>query len=145
MEFSVCTTREDPVLWFIELRRALPVQEYVSERWIEGYACPRVFGLHVAYDRVDDAPTHQKRKVIPDHVAPLEREELATSESRGEIEDHHRAIGIVEFLNQVLELRDGENLRLLRALAPSPHPHQLHGILADDEEFPTHSAIEEYA
>jgi hypothetical protein len=60
-----------------------------------------------------------------------------------EIEEHHRAVGVVEFFNELLELRDGQNPWLLRALASSANAHQLHGIRADTYELPTHGAIHE--
>src|SRR6266576_1406367 len=42
-------TREDPVVGFVELRRALPVQQHVDERRIEPPARSRVFSLDVTY------------------------------------------------------------------------------------------------
>jgi len=62
-----------------------------------------------------------------------------------EIEEHHRAVGVVEFFNELLELRDGQNLWLHRALTSSAHAHQLQGIRADIDEFPAHGAIHEHA
>jgi hypothetical protein len=35
-------------------------------------------------------------RFIPEHVAPLEGEKLAAAEPRGEVEDNHRAEGLIE-------------------------------------------------
>ena len=67
-------------------------------------------------------------------------EQLAAAETRGEIEDDHRAERIVEFVEQETELSDAENNRFGAAFARAPDAHELHGILADFGKFPAHRA-----
>src|SRR5262249_39395954 len=92
---SLERARENPILGILELRFTPPAQKYLGEFRIERHACTGINSFHVAHDRIDDAAAHEEREVLPDHVAPLEREELAAAEPCREIEDHHRAIGIV--------------------------------------------------
>jgi hypothetical protein len=51
-----------------------------------------------------------------------------------------RGSQIVELFEQKMELRDGNDRWLLFPLACAPDPHQLHGILANFNEFPSHGA-----
>jgi hypothetical protein len=74
----------------------LPTQEHFGQCRIKRDACIGVFGFHIAYYAGDDASPYEERKVIPEHVAPLEPEELAAAETRGKIKDNHRAEGLIE-------------------------------------------------
>src|SRR6267142_3997095 len=127
-----------PVLGIFEERRALPTQEHFGQCRIKRDSCIGVFGFHIAYYSGDDASPHEEREVIPEHVTPLEGEELAAPEPRGEIKDDHRAEGLVELFEQEMELCDAQNHRLTLPFARAPDPYELHGILADLGEFPLH-------
>ena len=68
---------EYPVLGILEASLASPIQERLSQRRIKRDARVGVFGFDIAYYPGDDASPHEERKVIPEHVTPLESEELA--------------------------------------------------------------------
>ena len=79
-----------------DLKSSAPQPALVMQRRIKRDARVGVFGFDIAYYPGDDASPHEERKVIPEHVTPLESEELAAAEPRGEIEDNHRAEGLIE-------------------------------------------------
>src|SRR6185312_16753885 len=66
-----------PVLGVFEERLALPIQEYFGQSRIKRHACIGVFGFDIAYYARNDASPHEERKVVPEHVTPLEGEEFA--------------------------------------------------------------------
>ena len=61
----------------------------------------------------------------------MQSEPLAAAETRGEIEDDHRAERIVEFPEQEMELSNAEDNRFAAAFARAPDADELHGILTD--------------
>jgi hypothetical protein len=65
---------EYPVLGVFEERPALPIQEHFGQCRIERHSCIRVFGFDIAHYARNDASSHEERKVIPEHIAPLETE-----------------------------------------------------------------------
>src|SRR2546429_423974 len=125
-----------PILGIFEPRLPPPIQEHLGQCRIKRDACIGVFGFDIAYYPGDDASPHEECKVIPEHVTPLKGEELAAAEPRGEIEDNHRAEGLIERLEQGTELSNAKNHRLTLSFACAADPHELHGILADLGENP---------
>src|SRR5437667_11161133 len=103
-----------PVLGIFETRLTSPIQQHLGQCGIERDACIGVFGFDIAYYPGDDASPHEECKVIPEHVTPLKGEELAAAEPRGEIEDNHRAEGLIERLEQGKEMSNAKKHRHTR-------------------------------
>ena len=123
-----------------EARPALPIQEHFGQCRIERHSCIGVFGFDIAYNARDDASPHEECKVILEHVAPLESEELAAAEPGSEIKDNHRAEGLrncdAKPLNldkdRVIAANDilGGGIFISAALGLSPRPYcRRHSVL----------------
>src|SRR6266850_4080582 len=134
-----------PVLEIFELRLVLPTQKHLGQCRIKRDACVGVFGFDVAYYPGDDASPHEEREVIPEHVTPLESEELAATEPCGEIEDNHHAEWLIELSEQAMTLSSAQNHWLPLPFACASDSHELHWILADLGKFPTHRAIQQHS
>jgi len=137
--------RKHPILGILEARLALPFTQHLGQCGIKRHPCVGVFCFHVARYAGHDRSPHEQHALIPEHVTPPQREQLAAAETRGEIEDNHCVERVVEFLEQETELRDVEHNWLAPAFARAPDPHELHRVLADLDEFPTHRAVPEHA
>ena len=98
-----------PVLGIFEQRRLPPTQEHFGQGRIKRHARVGVFGFHVAYYAGHNRSPHKEHTIIPEHVTPLQREKLAATETRGEIEDNHRAEGVIELFEQETELIDAKH------------------------------------
>jgi hypothetical protein len=107
-----------PVLWILEQRLTLPIQEHLGQCRIERDACIGVFGFDIAYHPRNDASSHKKCKVVPEPVTPPEAEELAAAEPRGEIEDNHSAEGLIALRESIAQppRSRGQNSFLRRSL-----------------------------
>src|SRR5579875_327787 len=66
--------RKNPVLGTLKERLLPPTQEHLGQCRIERHACIGVFGFYIAYHAGHDCSAHEKRSLLPQDVAPLQRE-----------------------------------------------------------------------